>query len=126
MPYQKRPPEIGDIAIFIQKKNKLFIHRIIKKQRNRFLFKGDNRFSSDGFVEYSNILGMVGNVKRKNKDITLGIIDGKHIVSLFSRLNLIKIYFSLTKKFFGTEVAIKIISIINEFEKRTYTIWRKQ
>jgi len=96
VPYQKRLPEIGDIAIFIQEK-KLFIHRVIKKQSDKFLFKGDNRFSSDGFVDYSNILGKVGNVKRENKNLTIGIGYGKYIVSLFSRLNLTKIIFYLIK-----------------------------
>ena len=114
VPYQQKTPEIGDIAIFMHDKTeKIFIHRIIKKKNGRFLFKGDNRFSSDGFIGPNDILGQVGSVRRKNKNIILGINYGNQIVALLSKWNLIKIFFSGIKKICGTKFAFNFINVIN-------------
>jgi len=92
--------DVGDIAIFSHSKTKnIYIHRIIGKRGNKFLLKGDNNFACDGYIALNNIFGMVENVKRGNQDIVFGIKKGQKIVALFSRLNLVKIYFFLVYKY---------------------------
>lgn len=56
----------GDIAIYFEK-NKLFIHRIIKKKSNNFLTKGDNNWNFD-LVNEKLVLGKVTKINGKKTD----------------------------------------------------------
>ena len=58
-------PAIGDIAAFIQPETGgLAIHRIIGKNGDSYLLKGDNALEADGYVPQTDILGLVRVVER--------------------------------------------------------------
>lgn len=56
---------INDI-ICVKKNNKLFTHRVIYKQDNYLITKGDNNVKSDGKIYSRNIIGKLTQLKRNN------------------------------------------------------------
>jgi len=53
--------------ILLKKSNKLLIHRLIYKNKNYFVSKGDNNLQSDGKIYPNQIIGKVAKIKRKGK-----------------------------------------------------------
>ncbi len=113
----EKKPDVGDIAIFSRNRTgKIFIHRIVAKRFDKFLFKGDNRFLSDGFVDQKDIFGLVGNVERNNRKVYFGVKKGQKIISLFSRLNFLTLYFFISTHVFGTGFALSVFNYIEKLQ----------
>jgi len=87
-PVGERPLCRGDIAAFFDSSSgKMAVHRIVSADRKsgRFLFKGDNSPAADGFVDASDIYGIIGRVERRGKTVRLGIGPGRGIVAWLSQ-----------------------------------------
>ena len=67
---------------------KLVIHRIIKKQRDRIIAKGDNNPEPDGMIPLQNIFGHVTRVERNGKAVFFGNRLQKILAAYISRRNL--------------------------------------
>ena len=86
--------EIGDVITF-RKENYYVTHRIIKKDNNTFITKGDANNTEDDAINKSNIVGkviLVGGIINM-------IINYKYIsVVLFLSMYLFSLYFAKEKK----------------------------
>jgi signal peptidase I len=68
-PLQGTSPHIGDIITFIHPKiQRLSIHRIVGKNNDSYLTRGDNAPGTDGWVPREEILGYLSKVKKKGRD----------------------------------------------------------
>ncbi|MDY0361385.1 MAG: S24/S26 family peptidase [Desulforegulaceae bacterium] len=82
----KKNPGFGDVAAVKNKVNGfIIVHRIIFKYKNKFLLKGDNLKSCDGFYYREEILGIVSSVFRNNKKIWFG----KKIIGFLSLVKIL-------------------------------------
>lgn len=61
----------ADDIVLINKRDKLFTHRIIYKNKNFIVAKGDNNYQSDGIIYPKQIIGRVCNLKRKGQVLRL-------------------------------------------------------
>jgi hypothetical protein len=62
-------PGRGDVLAFRHSNGlQLLVHRVLKKNKNRFLIKGDNCPEADGWVPLENILGLITRVERQEKN----------------------------------------------------------
>ena len=50
--------EVGDILVYLYKRDELLVHRLLKKENNIYYCKGDNCYRLED-VEYDNIVGKV-------------------------------------------------------------------
>ena len=83
-------PGIGDVVAFIQKETgRLLIHRIVGKNGEAYLTKGDNTLEGDGSVHRASILGWVTKAERKGKKVSLGFGPERFIISLLTRKGLL-------------------------------------
>lgn len=77
---------LGRVVVFIHPQTeKIIVHRLVGKQNNAYLIKGDNVFCPDGLVPQKNILGYVAKVERKNRNFTLGLGLERKIIAFLSR-----------------------------------------
>jgi hypothetical protein len=95
-PLSKVPPGKGRVAAFTcDKRKRLTVHRIVKKQGNCYLIKGDNCGGSDGLVPESNILGIVTKVERGSRTIRFGLRKERYIIAFLSRIKFMPSVFIL-------------------------------
>lgn len=72
---------------------KLTIHRVIGKNNNAYLVKGDSIFKIDGFVPRENILGVITGIDRKGRRVKFGLGPERFIIGLLSRLKIVSLCF---------------------------------
>ena len=66
----KKIPAAGDIVAFINPaRGYLIIHRVIEKQNEQYLLKGDNVYSYDGYCEKKDIHGIVKKIIITQKNL---------------------------------------------------------
>lgn len=83
-------PGLGDVIAFTHPKTeKLLIHRVIWKNRDAYLLKGESSLEPDGLIKKENILGLVTKVERKGKRIFLGLGPERFLIALLTRKNLL-------------------------------------
>lgn len=83
-------PGIGDVVAFIYKETgKLLIHRIVEKNGESYLTRGDNTLEGDGLIYSANILGSVTKVERNGKQVSLGLGPERFLISLLTRKGLL-------------------------------------
>jgi hypothetical protein len=83
-------PRLGDVIAFIHPKTeKLLIHRVVWKNRDAYLLKGESALEPDGLIKKENILGLVTKVERKGKRIFLGLGPERFLIALLTRTNLL-------------------------------------
>jgi signal peptidase I len=89
-PIVRSSPRIGDVVAFIQKEaGSLLIHRIVGKNGESYLTKGDNTLEGDGSVHKASILGCITKAERKGKKVSLGFGPERFIISLLARKGLL-------------------------------------
>lgn len=72
-PPSQRTLHRGSVAAFISPlAGKLVVHRIVDHKGSAFLLKGDNGRQPDGWVDPSDIIGVVLRVERDGKPIRFG------------------------------------------------------
>lgn len=77
---------LGSSVAFIHPKmQRLAIHRVVDKQNNFYLIKGDNSLRTDGLVRRENILGYVSKIEREGKSVFLGLDLERFLIALLSR-----------------------------------------
>ncbi len=70
-PYLNRKCQIGDIVAYINPDTgHLIVHRIIKKNKEQYLLKGDNKYHPDGYCPQKNVYGYVNEVTISIKKFT--------------------------------------------------------
>lgn len=72
---------------------KLTIHRVLGKNNNTYLIKGDINFEIDGFIPKKNILGIITGIERRGRRIRLGFGPERFIIGFLSRLKILPICF---------------------------------
>lgn len=86
-PLRPGSPNRGDVVAFTPPgRDGLIVHRVIRKTGGGYVIKGDGLAEKDGCVPRGAILGIVGRVERRGRDIRIGLGPGKSAVSALSRL----------------------------------------
>ena len=85
-PYSRASPAIGDVvACFHPETKKIVVHRIVAKNGDAYLLKGDNIEKADGMVPAASILGAVRKVERNGKTVSLGLGPERAIIAFMAR-----------------------------------------
>jgi len=77
------------VAFFNPQYEKIMVHRIVGKKNGYFLIKGDNAPEVDGMIAHEHILGYVTEVKRRGKNVILGLGLDKFLIAFLSRKGLL-------------------------------------
>jgi signal peptidase len=82
-------PGIGDVVAFIHKETgRLLIHRIVGRNGESYLIRGDNTLEGDGLIHKANILGFVTKVERNEKEVLLGLGPEKFFIAFLTQRGL--------------------------------------
>ena len=83
-------PGIGDVVAFIYKETgRLLIHRVVGKNGESYLTRGDNTLEGDGLIYSANILGYVTKVERNGKKVSLGLGPERFLIARLTRKGLL-------------------------------------
>nr|WP_320193490.1 S24/S26 family peptidase [uncultured Desulfobacter sp.] len=86
-PVQK--PKIGDVVLAaMHQHKKMIVHRIVFKKSNRYLLKGDNLKSCDGWFDKKDILARVEMIESNGKEILTSKWRGR-LIAVASRIGLL-------------------------------------
>ena len=89
-PLSGNSPGIGDVVAFIHPQNKrLLIHRVIRKEGEVYLVKGENASEADGLVKKENIFGVVRDVERGGKKVFIGLGPERFLIAFLARKGLL-------------------------------------
>ena len=76
----------GDVVAFAHPgSGKLVVHRVVGKNKNSYLIKGDSVSEVDGFIPEASILGYVGKVERDGKRVFFGLGPEKLLIAFLTR-----------------------------------------
>jgi len=85
-PLNGSSPRIGDVVAFVNSnKQRLVVHRIIKRINSSFIITGDNIPQADGLIPLSDIFGRVVRIERNSRRVILGIGLERYIIVLIER-----------------------------------------
>lgn len=88
------PLKLGcPIAFINPRTEKLVIHRLVSRNGNGFIIKGDNVFDCDGLVREENILGYVTKVERNGVPVRGGLGLSQPLIAFLSRAKIFPIIF---------------------------------
>lgn len=73
------------VAFICTHVKKLIVHRIISRNNNYYLIKGDRVFKPDGLIPRENILGIVTKIERGGKNIIFGLGPERYLIAFLSR-----------------------------------------
>lgn len=92
-PVSQANPSIGQVVAFIHpSKHNLLVHRVIDKKTSAILIKGDNSPRVvDGWIEKSQVIGIVTQIERDTKIIRFGLGFERLIIAFLSKFNLLTI-----------------------------------
>ena len=80
------PLKKGDLPLYRRKDGAFVLHRVVKVDNNaNYTMCGDNQFLKEKGIEYSQIIGVVTEIKRKDK--TFSVEDKKY--QLYVKLGLL-------------------------------------
>ena len=83
-PLPVKLPRVGEVIAFVHPRSgKLTIHRIIKRRGTSFFLRGDNSVGIDGRIELGDILGVLVNVERQGRKISLGLSGNQGVAVAF-------------------------------------------
>jgi hypothetical protein len=81
----------GDVVAFCHPKTgRLTVHRIVKKNAQGFLLRGDNCSEADGLIPAGSLLGRVTQVREKNRIVRLGLGPERFFLAWLSRYSLLQ------------------------------------
>ncbi|CAK0742304.1 hypothetical protein CCP3SC1_1300004 [Gammaproteobacteria bacterium] len=90
-PLTGKPLRLGSVVAFVQPDaGRLAIHRLIARQGDRWLIRGDNNPEADGIIPSENILGYVIRVERNGRSIRLGLGPGALLIVGLQRVHLLR------------------------------------
>ena len=83
-------PSIGTVVAYIDNnRKKVLMHRVIGKQKDKYILKGDNCKFIDGIMSKDSFAGYVESIQRKGELIRLGFGKEKILIALLSRSGLL-------------------------------------
>jgi len=89
-PLQNASPGVGDVIAFVlQGTDKLCVHRVVRKDGDCCVTKGDNSSEADESVPRENILGFVTRVERDGKEVFLGLGPERFLIAFLGRRGLL-------------------------------------
>lgn len=110
-PLCNSPITIGKPVAFIHPLTKhLAIHRVIARNGQRYLIKGDNVFKVDGLVSQENILGYVSVIERNAKTISFGFGRERFIIAFLSRMRILNFILCSWRQLIPYSIRKRIIS----------------
>jgi signal peptidase I len=81
-PLKDTAPSIGDVIAFVlPEADKLCVHRVVGKEGDGYLTKGDNATDADGSVSKENMLGFVKRVERDGNKVFLGLGPERFLIA---------------------------------------------
>ena len=81
----------GDVVAFCHPETgRLTVHRIVKKDAQGLLLRGDNCSEADGLISATSLLGRVTEVGGKNRIVRLGLGPERYFLALLSRYYLLQ------------------------------------
>lgn len=112
--------KIGDLIVF-KRKGKLISHRLVYKNKNIFITKGDNLVNHDGKINKKKILGKVYALKRKKIIIDIESLYLIQSTIYFNEIRLIQKIFNENKiNFVFIKGLINELAYFNESPKRIF------
>ena len=91
-PLSGAPLSVGDVAIFLcPDTGKAMVHRVVGKQGDSFLMKGDNSPCPDGLIPKSDILGRISKLERNGADISFGLGRERFLIAALSKTGLLPV-----------------------------------
>ena len=85
-PIHDRPPDVGDVVAFVRPETGwLRIHRIIGRQHDGWLLRGDNCPESDGIFRLHEIVGRVTRIERNGGAYRFGQGSEARLIAWFQR-----------------------------------------
>ena len=91
-PLSGGPLGVGDVAIFLcLDTGKAMVHRVVGKQGDSFLMKGDNSPSPDGLIPKKDILGRISKVERNGADVSFGLGRERFLIAALSKTGLLPV-----------------------------------
>jgi len=99
-PLSGGPLSLGDVAIFLcLDTGKAMVHRVVGKQGDSFLMKGDNSPHPDGLIPKNGILGRISKVERNGADVSFGLGHARFLIAILSRTGLLSVLVRPVRKF---------------------------
>lgn len=96
-PPTQQPVNLGSVAAIISPlAGKLVVHRIVDQKGSAFLLKGDNGRQPDGWVDSSDIIGVVVRVERGNKPIRFGGGRASGVLACLSKYSVLQFSIGLS------------------------------
>lgn len=87
-PLRVQAPRVGDIVACLRlDTNRFFVHRILRKQANCYLIKGDNACCDDGWFPRESILGRVVQIERRGSQVRFGLGVERLLIVTLARLH---------------------------------------
>jgi signal peptidase I len=81
-PLKDAAPSIGDVIAFVLREaDKLCVHRVVGKEGDGYVTKGDNATDADESVSKENILGFVKRVEREGNEVFLGLGPERFLIA---------------------------------------------
>ncbi len=103
-PLKRKLPRIGDIVTFLHPRNRtIVVHRIIARNKGKFLIKADNAYTEDGLFCLDELIGIVTEIEQSGKSSHLGLGPERLFIAIASRLGILQTLVKLVvivKKFF--------------------------
>lgn len=91
-------PCLGDIVAFRHPQHgKLTIHRVVRRQSDAWLIRGDNIAESDGLVPRTHILGRITHVSRAGRRARLSLGPERVLIALLSRCGLLLLVWRMAR-----------------------------
>jgi len=82
-------PSLGDVVAFLHPDSgKLAVHRVVGKQGDSVLVRGDNTEKPDGLVPTADLLGRVTRVERDGRRVYLGLGPERCLIAFLTRRGL--------------------------------------
>lgn len=91
-PLEGRPPRLGEVVAFscpIENQPKLVVHRVVGRQGSGFIVQGDGNGCVPEIVLSQNILGLLVQVERGGRCVSLGLGPERRLVAWLSRTRLL-------------------------------------
>lgn len=88
---------LGDVVVFVYERNEYIVHRIVYKDKEKLVCKGDNSFRLE-YIKHSNIIGKVEYVIRDNQNTPLKPMLDKYI-DMSYRLGLLALKYNYKMKY---------------------------
>jgi hypothetical protein len=79
-------PRLGEVlAVELAQGPRLVIHRVVRREVGGWLMRGDNATAPDGVVLREQVLGRVVRVRRKGREVRLGLGPERALIATLSR-----------------------------------------